>query len=106
LFVIDRVNMSTEYNIVINIASWQGMREIGRFFIGADGDFANDIFAKLKGDSTSKDVALIRIDLEKKEDDNTPARLKSICCSLNQYIENCRIMTLDIFMFFTLHDGH
>jgi hypothetical protein len=94
--------MGTIYTIVISIRTLQGMQEIGTFFLSADADFAYSVFYSLKGDLISKEDALIRIDLEKKEDGILPVRLKSISCTLNQYAENCKIITRDIFKFFTL----
>ena len=78
------------------------MQEIGNFFLGADADFARSVFDNLEGDLTSKEDALIRIDLEEKEEGILPVRLKSIRCTLNQYAENCKIITRDVFKFFIL----
>ena len=94
--------MDTIYTVVISIRTLQGMQEIGTFFLGTEVDFANSVFDSLKGDLTSKDDVLIRVDLEKKEEGILPVRMKSISCTLNQYAENCKIITRDIFKFFTL----
>ncbi len=94
--------MDTAYNIVISIRTLQGMLEIGNFFPGTDTAFAHSVFDQLKGDLTSEDDAFIRIDLEKKQEHTLPERLKSISCTLNQYTENCRIITRELFRFFAL----
>jgi hypothetical protein len=94
--------MNTQYTTVISIRSLQGMQEIGTFFLGTEADFANSVFDSLKGDLTSKNDVLIRVDLEKKEEGILPVRMKSISCTLNQYAENCKIITRDIFKYFTL----
>jgi len=94
--------MDTIYTIVISVRALQGMLEIGNFFLGADVDFSHSVFGNLKGDLTSKEDALIRIDLEMKEEGILPIHLKSISCTLNQYAENCKIITRDIFKYFTL----
>ena len=80
----------------------QGMLETGTFYLGADKDFANSVFESLEGDLTSDEDVLIRIDLEKKEKDMLPVRLQRISCTLNQYAENCKIITRDVFKFFAL----
>lgn len=94
--------MDTTYNIVISIRTLHGMLEIGTFFLGTDVDFAQRVFDGLQGASILEDDALIRIDLEKKESDILPARLVSISCTLDEYAENCKVITRDIFKFFTL----
>ncbi len=78
------------------------MQEIGIFFLRTDDEFAHNIFDSLKGNPASGDDALIRIDLEKKADGILPVRLKSISCTLNQYADNSRVITRDIFKYFTL----
>jgi len=95
-------DMDTIYTIVISIRTLQGMQEIGTFFLGAQVDFALGVFGNLKGALISEEDALIRIDLEMKEEGILPVRLKSISCTLNQYAENCKIITRDIFKHFTL----
>jgi hypothetical protein len=94
--------MDTQYTITISIRALHGMREIGIFFLGTDHDFAHAVFDNLKGDVTSGEDVLIRIDLEKTQAGTIPLRLKSISCTLNQYAENCKIITRDVFKFFTL----
>ena len=78
------------------------MREVGTFNLGDDKEFVLGVFESLEGDITNEDDALIRIDLEQKDDHTLPVRLKSIRCTLDQYAENCKIITRDIFKFFTL----
>jgi len=78
------------------------MLPIGTFFLGPDTDFAHSVFDSLQGGLTATENVLIRVDLEKNGDGVLPVRLKSKSCTLNQYAENCRIITRDIFKFFTL----
>ena len=94
--------MNTVYKIIINIKTLQGMLEVGSFFLGSDADFAHSVFDNLKRDLTTKDDVMLRIDLEKKDSDNLPVILKSISCTLDEYAENCKIITRDVFKFFTL----
>jgi len=94
--------MDTVYNIVVSIRTIQGMMETGNFYLGADKDFAHSVFDSLLGDPTADDDVLIRIDLEKKERNKLPVRLKRISCTLNQYAQNSKIITRDVFKFFAL----
>ncbi len=94
--------MDTVYNIVVSIRTMQGMMETGTFYLGTDNDFAHGVFDSLQGDLTADDDVLIRIDLEKKDRNTLPVRLKRISCTLNQYADNCKIITRDVFKFFAL----
>ncbi len=94
--------MENVYNIVVSIRTLQGMREAGNFYLGTDEDFANSVFDDMQGDITADDDVLIRIDLEKKTEGLLPERLRRICCTLNQYAHNCKIITRDVFKYFTL----
>ena len=94
--------METVYTIVVSIRALKGMLEIGTYFLGADEDFAHAVFDSLEGDVTSKEDALIRIDLERKEEHILPVRLKSISCTLDEYAENCRVITREVFKYFAL----
>ena len=78
------------------------MLEVGNFYLGADEDFSNSVFDNLLGDITTDEDALIRIDLETEAKNMLPVRLKRISCTLNQYAQNCKIITRDVFKFFAL----
>jgi hypothetical protein len=94
--------MERAYNIVVSIRTPQGMLEVGNFYLGTNEDFANSVFDNLHGDLTADDDALIRRDLEKEAKNMLPVRLKRISCTLNQYAQNCKIITRDVFKFFAL----
>ena len=94
--------MENAYSIVISIRTLQGMMEVGNFHLGTDEDFAHSVFDNLQGDLTADDDVMIRVDLEKKAKNMLPVRLKRISCTLNQYAQNCKIITRDVFKFFAL----
>ena len=94
--------MDTAYNIVVSIRTVGGMMETGTFYLGSDKDFAHSVFDSLQGDLTADDDVLIRIDLEKNMKNMLPVRQKRISCTLNQYAQNCKIITREVFKFFAL----
>ena len=77
------------------------MLEIGNFFISDDIDFAWGTFNSLLGKEYNAETSILRIDLAKKTSDRTEY-LRSIGCTLDEYVENCRIITRDAFKFFSL----
>lgn len=94
--------MENAYNIVVSIRTLQGMMEVGNFYLGTDEDFVQSVFDSLQGDLSADDDLLICIDLENKSNGLLPVRLKRISCTLDQYAENCKIITRDVFKFFAL----
>jgi len=93
--------METQYFITINIRMPEGMLEIGRFLIGNVHSLVVDTFDSLNG-SADISKSILRVDLIKMQQDELPLCLKSIGCTLDEYVENCRIITRDAFKFFTL----
>jgi hypothetical protein len=94
--------MDTRYDIVISIRTPNGMMEIGNFFIGDDMDFSLSTFNSLSGYNDTDEKSILRIELVKKVEDTPVQYLANISCTLDQYLENCRIITRDAFKFFTL----
>lgn len=93
--------MEIQYNIIINIKTPEGMLEIGDFLIGDDEDFAHTTFGSLNGYSYDEQ-GVLRIDLVKKRGRAPAQYLESISCTLDEYVENCRIITRNAFKYFTL----
>jgi hypothetical protein len=94
--------MDTQYNIIISIKTPQGMLEIGDFFIGDDEEMALATFYSLDGYNETDEKSVLRIDLVKKQAEAPEQYLAGISCTLNQYVENCRIIVRDAFKYFTL----
>ena len=94
--------MEVVYNVIVNIKIVKGMLEIGSFFLGDDIDFASGVFNNLKGDPEVKDDTVMRLDLVKKEENDLPLLLYSKSCTLDEYTENCKIISREVFKFFTL----
>ena len=94
----------SHYNIIVNIKTAAGILEVGNFLIGDDDEFARATFSSLKGNNNINDGGILRMDLIETKNQALPLLLESITCSLDQYLENCRIVTRDVFKFFTMEN--
>lgn len=94
--------METQYNIVISIKTPEGMMEIGNFLIGDGLDMALATFSTLNGYNDLDEKSVLRIELIKKAVESPVQYLAGISCTLDQYVENCRIIARDAFKYFTL----
>lgn len=94
--------MEELFNIVISIKTLAGMQEIGNFFIGDDEKMALATFYSLNGFDDTDKKSVLCIDLVKKRREKQTECLASISCTLDQYMENCRIIARDAFKYFTL----
>lgn len=94
--------MEYRYCFVVSIRTPGGMLQIGTFYIGNDIDFALTTFGNLKGNSATDEKSILRIDLVKKLNGKPVQYIAHICCMLDQYVENCKIITRDAFKFFAI----
>lgn len=94
--------MEYRYCFVVSIRTPGGLLEIGTFYIGNDMDFALATFHSLKGLSDTDEKSILRIDLVKKRRDTLVQQVAHICCKLDQYAENCKVITRDAFKFFAI----
>lgn len=94
--------MERHYNIIITIKTPFGRREIGNFYIGDDLEFALLTFSALNGFDDADVKSVLRIELVEKRTYAAAESLAGLSCTLDQYVENCRIIACDAFKFFTL----
>lgn len=92
--------MDTRYHIAVNIRTPEGMLEVGKFYLGTDHGFAHTAFSRLRGIESAAEYPAIRLDLLGTPGDELPVCLKSIICTLDEYTENCRIITREAFRHF------
>ena len=95
------VMIDTTFYIVENIRSADGYQSIGKFFMGNDKDSALNIFHKLKGSSKVDDKAMLTLELRETKNE-LPLNLLMISCTLEEFAENSRIITKEIFKLFNL----
>ena len=94
--------METAFYIVLNLKTFKGHESFTRFFIGDQVEFANEIFDKLKGLSGVTDNSILQMDLVEMRD-SLPINMKVIGCTLGEMAENFKIVTREVFKFFTFH---
>lgn len=94
-------NMDTTYQIVIQMRALDGIREIGRFLISTDKEFALETFNSLKGKTTHPETQVLRISLLETEG-ISGSIIGTAGCNLDELSENCKIITRDAFKFFNL----
>jgi len=79
----------------------QGMLELGQFYMGKDKAQAVETFERLSGEHQSEKPGVLKIDLVEKQPD-VDLVLGHLRCTLEQFTENCRIITVDAFKYFSL----
>lgn len=94
--------MNSAYEIVIEIMTPEGFREVGLFSLGTDMDFALSTFDSLKGRADDSLDAAIRLCLVEKNDKTVIRQLKSIGCILNEFSENVKVIARDVFKLLNL----
>lgn len=92
--------MDPVFHLTVNIQTPKGMLEIGSFFLGTEIKFAENTFSQLEGSTNIISYPSIRLDLICTSRRDLPVCLKSMGCNLEQYANNCRMLTKEIFKHF------
>jgi len=94
---------STKFYLTLNIRTSDDFHCVGKFFLGSDVNFAENIFRKLKGNKKiSRDTFLNLEFVETKND--LPQNVQVIGCTLDELGENCKIITKEAFKFLNMED--
>lgn len=88
--------MKTNFYIVMNMKTAGGFEAYGRYYIGHDRDFANDLFGQLKGSSILGKEDVLHLDLMETTN-GLPLNIHVINCTLAELGENCKIITRELF---------
>jgi hypothetical protein len=88
--------METQYYILMSLKTPQGFTNYGKYFLGDDREAAYSLFDDLRGDKDIRDRAVLHIDLMETIND-LPLKIKTICCTLDQLGENCKLIARAIF---------
>jgi hypothetical protein len=89
-------HMETAYYITLNIKTGSGYESFGKFCIGSDKTFAENIFKKLKGSNEVTERNILHMDLVAMRNE-LPLNVHMISCTLEELTENCRIITCETF---------
>lgn len=95
--------METTFYIRFTLKTVRGFESFGQFFISNDRNFANQVFKKLKGNDAVNESNILQMDFIETKN-NLPVNIKMIRCTLNEMVENCRIITRELFKHFNLQE--
>jgi hypothetical protein len=93
----------TVFSIILNLKTPDGFEPFGKFFIGNNAEFANDLFLKLKGNRKVDSSAVITLELMETRQ-GLPINLHIISCSLQDIAENCKLITRETFTLLNLKE--
>ena len=68
----------------------------GKYFLGDDREAAYHLFDDFHGYKDIRDQAVLHIDLMETIN-RLPVKIKTICCTLDQLGDNCRLIAKEIF---------
>ena len=88
--------METHYYILLSLKTPQGFINYGKYFLGDDRDVAYNLFDDLQGHKDIRDRAVLHIDLMETINE-LPVKIKTLCCTLDQLGENCKLIAKAIF---------
>jgi len=88
--------MQTKFYIICHLKTLAGPEAYGRFEIGNDRETAKELFAKLKGDKEVNEQNMLCMELMETVNE-LPVNINIISCTLKELMENCRIITKEVF---------
>ena len=88
--------MKTQFYILLSLKTLQGFVDYGQYFFGNDREAAHELFRQLKGSGTIKDICALHIDLMETVEE-LPVQMKTICCTLKELGDNCKLIAREIF---------
>jgi len=88
--------METQFYILLSLKTNKGFVDYGQYFLGSERNTANELFGRLKGDENIKSGALLHIDLMETVNE-LPVRIKTICCTLDELGDNCKLIAREMF---------
>jgi hypothetical protein len=88
--------MKTQSYILLSLKTTQGFVDYGQYFFGNDREAAYELFRHLKGDTEIKNTCPLHIDLVETVNE-LPVKINTICCTLDEIGNNCKLITREIF---------
>jgi hypothetical protein len=88
--------MDTQFYILISLKTWKGLESFAKFSLGNDRDLAYETYQQLKGtdEITYNNVLYLEFREIRK---GLPVNLKIKSCTLNELMQNCAIITKEVF---------
>lgn len=88
--------MKISFEISLNMKTAKGLETYGRFYLGDDEHFANQLFGLLEGEDGVKENSVISMDLIKREND-IPYPLHILHCNWEHLAYNTKMITKELF---------
>ena len=88
--------METQFYILLSLKTPQGYSDYGQYFFGDDREAAHRLFEQLQGSADIKASCLLHIDLMETVNE-LPVKIKTICCTLDELGDNCKLIAREIF---------
>lgn len=85
-----------QYYIMVSVNTPAGYECFGQYTLGSGTQQAHDIFSKLKGDKTSPEQAKLHMDLVETVNE-LPVSVKTICCTLEEFSYNTKLIAREFF---------
>ena len=95
--------METTFYILVHIKTPEQLQTIGKFYIGNDRHFANNLFKQLKGNPSLDKQGVLFIELMETLR-GLPVNIQLLACTLNELTDNYRIVTREVFRQLNLDD--
>jgi len=95
--------MINSFYIVLNMRTPSGFETYGRFEVGSDRLFAEELFAQLHGTASVNDTDILHVDLMELKD-GLPVNIQVISCTVNEIAVNCKLITKELFKRINLDD--
>jgi hypothetical protein len=93
--------METKFYIILNIRSGIEFEAYGKFSLGTDKKFAENLFKKLCGNEEVTEKSILSVEWMQVKNE-LPVNIKMLSCTLTEMAENCRIITKEIFKILNL----
>ncbi|MBS1528751.1 MAG: hypothetical protein JSU01_00465 [Bacteroidetes bacterium] len=88
--------MKTQFYILLSLRTPGGFENYGHFDFGHDREAADKLFTQLEGSKELTDRCILHIDLMETVN-LLPVKIKTICCTLDQFARNSKLIAREIF---------
>ena len=95
--------MKHTFHIALNMKTPNGFESIGKFCIGNNREASKNLFSMLEGTENVEESDILHMDLVETID-TLPVNIRVISCTLEEFSNNCKIITKELFKLLNLED--
>jgi hypothetical protein len=96
--------MKTKFYILMSLQTLTGFVNYGQFWLGHDGQVASEIFNQLKDSAKDANQPMLHLDFMECVDE-IPVKIKTVCCTLDDFMLNCKTIAKETFRRLNLENG-